>query len=260
MKKLSFVLAFFSFLNSYSQIYNSISQVEYQENRIINSSKYCYNSTNSKIEVNGRGDTIMVYDFELLNNNFPPLLNYTKSFKNTPYYQNKWFSGSVFSEDKTLTKGIIAYNLEYSSLFFSEGSNQQAIELKPKEFVLNGKVFKKFRDVYGQAGDVYYEQLVHGEIEIFKQYYCSLKIRNNDGYRASLSGYDGEFEKENRFFTIFANKMTRIGKSFNAFGLFAPQAKEFAKKENLKLNRERDLIKIAQYINQLYAKSELAFN
>jgi hypothetical protein len=102
--------------------------------------------------------------------------------------------------------------------------------------------------------------LVHGEIEIFKQYFCKLNQTINNGYYPSMNGFDGEFEKENRYFTIYANQMTRIGNNYKVFGLFDPQAKTYAKKENLKLNRENDLIKIANYLNELYSKAEMALN
>jgi hypothetical protein len=251
MRKIFLLFLIFACLNVIAQEKNT---------RIINGQRANYPAGKTKIETNFSGDTLMVYDFTLIQSGLNPILNYIKTYKNTPYYENKWFSSTIFTEEGKKVKGLAAYNLETNSLYFSSNVGEEAIELKPDEFILNGKKFKKFKDTYGFTGDVYYEQLVHGEIEIFKQYFCTLNPTINNGYYPSMNGFDGEFEKENRYFTIYANKMTRIENNYKVFGLFGPQAKAYAKKENLKLSRENDLIKIANYLNELFDKAEVALN
>lgn len=260
MKKIFLFFTLFSSFQTFSQV--TFFQTFSQQNQynIINTSRVNYSAVSSDLEINSKGDTVMVYDFNFLQYLNFPLLNYTTTYRNTPFYNNKWYTSSIFSEDGEKVKGVVAFNLQTNSLFFAAYPNSETIEIRPNEFTLSGKKFKKYKDVYGQAGDVYYEQLVAGDVEVYKQYYCSLNVTNRDGYQPSLNGYDGEFDKENRYFTVFGNKMTTVGNNFKVFGLFASQAKAYAKKENLKLTRESDLIKIATYINELYSKNDVALN
>jgi len=253
MKNIFLFFSIFSFFNAISQD---------DSNRIFNNSRNYDRASDANIEINNRGDTTMIYDFKLFQNNGGnfPLLDYTKTYRNTPFYNNKWYGSQIFTNDGKKVKGLIAFNIQANSLLFTKSTDEKPIEIKPNEFTLDGKTFRKYKDVYGQAGDIYYEQLVHGEIQIFKQYFCSLNTNTFNGYQSSHNGYDGEFDKEERYFTVYANKMTRIGNNYKVFGLFGPQAKAYAKKENLKLNRENDLIKIANYINELFDKSDMALN
>ena len=260
MKKIFLFFTLFSFFQTFSQSTSLLSLSQENRDKLINSSRIYYSAVSSNLEINFKGDTSTVYDFKFFQYFDSSLLNYSITYRNTPFYNNKWYSSSIFSENGEKVKGVMAFNLQTNSLFFAVYPNAKTIEIKPNEFTLNGKKLKKYKDISGQAGDVYYQQLVAGDVEVYKQYYCSLIATNRDGYLPSLNGYDGEFNKENRYFTIFGNKMTTVGSNFKVFGLFASQAKAYAKKQNLKLSRERDLIKIATYINELYSKNDVALN
>jgi hypothetical protein len=260
MKKIFLFITLFSFFQTFSQVTFLQRFSQHNQNNIINPSRVNNSAASSDLEINSKGDTVIVYDFKFLPYLNITFIDYTTTYRNTPFYNNKWYSSSIFSENGEKVKGVVAYNLQTNSLFFAAYPNTKTIEIKPNEFTLSGKKLKKYKDVYGQAGDVYYEQLVAGDVEVYKQYYCSLYVTNRDGYHPSLNGYDGEFDKESRYFTIYANKMTRIGNNYKVFGLFASQAKAYAKKENLKLTRESDLVKIATYLNELYSKIDVAKN
>jgi hypothetical protein len=253
MKKIFLFITLFSFFTAISQD---------ESNRIFNNSRTYDRASGASIEINYWGDTTMIYEFKLfqINGGDFPLLDYTKTYKNTPFYNNRWYNSQIFTEDGEKVKGLIAFNTQSNFLLFKKSPDEKPTEIKPNEFTLNGKTFRKYKDVYGQAGDIYYEALVKGEIQIFKQYYCSLNTNSYNGNQSNHNGYDGEFNKESRYFTIYANKMTRIGNNYKVFGLFASQAKAYAKKENLKLTRESDLVKIATYLNELYSKVDVALN
>jgi hypothetical protein len=248
MRNLIFIILFAAFFESKAQ---------QSRERVLFMDKVSIPSSDSKIDVNANGDTILVSDFKFTNVKLQSNNDFTKVYKGTPFYNNGWFPGTVILEGGKESKGTMAFNLLTNSLFFSLGPDRNAIEVKPSEFTINGKKFRKFRNAYVAAGDIYYEQLVNGEIEIFKQYYCKLAGTTNgekNGYEQSQNGYEGEFEKENHYFTIYHNKMARIGNKFKVFGEYAQTAKLYATKENLKLNKEKDLIKIANYLNSLILK------
>lgn len=210
-------------------------------------------SSDSRIEVNGKGDTVLISEFRNPNIKLQTNSDMTKIYKGTPFFKNGWFYGSMILDGALTTKGFMAYNLTTNTIYFSLNEKQNAIEIKPDEFTIKGIVFRKYTKQYVASGEIYYQQLVEGEFELFKQYYCKYNPRNlgeTTGYEMSGDGFEGYFEKELIYYTIYNNKMERIGKKFSVFNQNEGKAKNFAKNNNLSLKKEIDLIKIVKFLNQ----------
>ena len=210
-------------------------------------------SSDSRIEVNEKGDTVLISEFANPNIKLQTNSGLTKTYKGTPFFNNGWFSGSMILDGSVANKGLMAFNLITNTLYFSVGEKQNAIEIKPDEFTIKGIVFRKYTKQYVAAGEIYYQKLVEGEFELFKQFYCKYNPRNvgdTNGYEMSGDGFEGYFEKELIYYTIYNNKMERVGKKFSVFGENEEKAKNFAKNNNLSLKKENDLIKIVKFLNQ----------
>lgn len=210
-------------------------------------------SSDSRIEVNGKGDTVLISEYRNPNIKLQTNSDLTKIYKGTPFFNNGWFSGSMILDGALTKKGFMAYNLTTNTIYFSLNEKHNAIEIKPDEFTIKGIVFRKYTKQYVASGEIYYQQLVEGEFELFKQYYCKYNPRNlgeTTGYEMSGDGFEGYFEKELIYYTIYNNKMERIGKKFSVFNQSEGKAKNFAKNNNLSLKKEIDLIKIVKFLNQ----------
>ena len=119
---------------------------------------------------------------------------------------------------------------------------------------MNGNTFKKFRNQYVAAGELYYQKLVEGETELFRNFKCKYTpavVGEKTGYEQTGDGYEGYFEKETAYYINYHNKMQRVGKKFKIFDENEEKAKEFAEKNNLSLQNPTDLIKIVKHINGL---------
>ena len=210
-------------------------------------------ASDSKIEIRGK-DTMLVSEYKNPNVRFQSQNDFKKFYKGTPFFNNGWFRGSITTETGGVSKGYMAYNVLTNSLFFSIGENKEAVEIRPKEFTLNGNTFKKFRNQYVAAGELYYQQIVGGETELFRNFKCKYTpsvVGEKTGYEQTGDGYEGYFEKETTYYINYHNKMQRVGKKFKIFDENEDKAKAFAEKYDLSLQNPSDLIKIVKHINGL---------
>jgi len=210
-------------------------------------------ASDSRIEIRGK-DTVLVSEYKNPNVRFQSQNDFKKFYKGTPFFNNGWFKGSITTEAGGVSKGFMAYNVLTNSLFFSIGEDKDAVEIRPKEFTLNGNTFKKFRNQYVAAGELYYQKLVEGETELFRNFKCKYTpavVGEKTGYEQTGDGYEGYFEKETAYYINYHNKMQRVGKKFKIFDENEEKAKEFAEKNNLSLQNPTDLIKIVKHINGL---------
>jgi hypothetical protein len=136
-------------------------------------------------------------------------------------------------------------------VLFTYSKDQEAVEIKPYSFEINGHLFKKVNNQYAAAGNIYYEKLVEGDIELFRQFTCEFVGKNADetGYEAYGDGFEGYFKKKVYYYVNFHEKMQRVNKSFKIFGSDEENAKAYARKNGLTLKEGKDLIQIVKHIN-----------
>lgn len=209
-------------------------------------------STASRIEILGK-DTVLIslYNNTNFRQNVQNELEFT--YKGTPYFQNGWFKGKVtLTADSKPGIGVIAFDLVKNQIFFTYSKDKEAIEIKPYEFEINGHIFRKYNNQYSAAGNGYYEKILEGEIELFRQFICKYSpaaSMGRTGYEQSNGGYEGYFVKSDVYFVNYHEKLTKVGKNFKVFNGNQEKAKLFAEKNNLSLQNPADLIKIVKYVN-----------
>lgn len=213
--------------------------------------KLSVQASDSKIEIRGK-DTVLVSEYKNPNIKLQSRNDFTKEYLGTPFYKNGWFKGTIVMETGGVSKGYMAYNILSNSLFFAIGENKEAVEIRPLEFTIAGQTFRKFRNQFVAAGELYYQKLVEGQTELFMNLKCKYVPAvegEKNGYEQTGDGYEGYFEKEANYFINYHNKMQRVGRKFKVFGENEQKAKEFADKNNLSLQNASDLVKIVRHIN-----------
>lgn len=215
--------------------------------------KFSIQASNSKIEIRGL-DTVLVSEYTNPNVKLQTRNDIGKVYKGTPFFNNAWFNGTIMMEGGGVSKGYMAFNLINNSLFFSVGADKEAIEIKPLQFTINGNTFRKYRNQYVAAGDLYYQKLLDGETELFKNIKCKYIPAvegEKNGYEQTGDGFEGYFVKETTYYINYHDKMQRVGKKFKIFDENEKKAKAFADKYDLSLQNPSDLIRIVKHINGL---------
>ena len=215
--------------------------------------KFSIQASNSKIEIRGL-DTVLVSEYTNPNVKLQTRNDIGKVYKGTPFFNNGWFNGSVLLAGGGVSKGYMAYNMVTNSLFFSIGPDKEAVEIKPLQFTLDGNTFRKYRNQYVASGDLYYQKLEGGEIELFKNIKCKYLPAvegEKNGYEQTGDGFEGYFVKETTYYIVYHDKMQRVGRKFKIFDQNEEKAKAFADKYNLSLQNPADLIRIVRHINGL---------
>jgi hypothetical protein len=209
-------------------------------------------ASNSVISVNSKGDTVMISSFKNSNVRQISIAEFEKEFKGTPFFKNGWFKGEIKLNSNDKSTGTFAYNLVDNTVLYARGPNIDAVALTPLEFTIEGHTFRKLNKEYKAAGQVYYERISKGEVELFRRFSCRLQPASSgdkNGYEQTGDGYEGYFEKEVIYYTIYKDKITVIGNKFKVFEANANKAKAFVKENNLSLKKEADIIKIVNYLN-----------
>lgn len=211
-------------------------------------------SSESRIEVRGNGDTVLVSIYKNSNLGQNSLTQLEFVYKGTPYFQNGWYQAKVkMTENSKISNGLVAYDLVKNKVYFSIDSEKQAIEIDPYEFELNGHKFKKFSNQFVAAGNFYYEKLVEGETELFRQYSCNYSPTvsgDRTGYESSGNEFEGNFEKKETYFINYNEKMQKVGRKYKVFDRNEEKAKGFASRNDLSLTKLNDLAKIVKFINE----------
>lgn len=213
-------------------------------------------STGSRIDVNSRGDTILVSEYDTRNVKQNSNQSYERYYLGTPYLNNGWFKGKVVLEGGEPVEGLMAFNLVRSSVYYSKNKHTTAIELKPTEFSINGHSFSKFKEELSGAGDYYYETLSLDEPMLLKMYDCKYTATKSDvdnGYGSSSAKlYEGEYQKKDKFYLAIDKKLVLVThkKSFlRNLGKYSEAATAKVKKDKLNLKKQEDIISLSKFLS-----------
>jgi hypothetical protein len=212
-------------------------------------------STGSRIDVNSKGDTILVSEYKTANVKLNSQQSFERYYMGTPYFNNGWYQGKMVLRGGEPVEGLMAYDLVRGSVYFSKNANSQAIELKPDEFSLNGHNFSKFNNEIEGAGNSFYETLVGSQPMLLKMYDCSYSPTKTDvdnGYgSASANAYEGEYSKKEKYYMVIDNKMVLASKKkafLKSLGKHRTAAMKYVESKKLNLKNQADLIILAKYL------------
>ncbi|WP_341227366.1 hypothetical protein [uncultured Arcticibacterium sp.] len=215
-------------------------------------------SSGSRIDVNADGDTILVSEYNAKNVRLNTTQAFEKKYLGTPYFKNGWFKEKVLLEGGEPVEGLIAFNLEQNTLYYSKNKSTPSVELKPLEFRINGHNFSRYEDEIKGAGDYYYETLSYSEPMLLKLYDCKFIPSSSGvstGYGSSNSSiYEGEFEKRERFYLVVDNKMVLVShkKSFlKNLGKYSETASSIVKKDKLNMKKQGDILSLSKSLSEI---------
>lgn len=219
-------------------------------------------TSDSKIEVNALGDTVMVMYFRAYTNpNTQNQTNLTKVFKGTPYLKNKWANGIIYIDGQNPTKVFMAYNIEKERVYVMYPKLKEAIELWPDGIDFEGISLRKYTGIYENASKAYYQTIHQGSIKLLKEYKCKLNaesLENKTGYESSNAGdYAGEFEKSSKFYLVYNNVLQLVNsnkKLLKALPTNQDKVEAFIKDEKINIQNEPDLLRVISYYESLQSE------
>jgi hypothetical protein len=214
-------------------------------------------ASGSTIEVTQEGDTILVSDYSGQNLSLNTISSLVKKYKGTPYYRNKWFQGTATMKGFEPSPGLIGFNVVKSVIYYSPNKNIEAVEMMPKTFTLDGLVFTNFDDDFAGANNYYYNKVVDGEPMLLKQHsgrYTATQDDVDAAYgNSSTTEYVGKFEKFETYYFVVQKTLIKVSnkKSFiRSMGPYESRVKELISKNNLDLKDTKDIVKLAELLNQ----------
>lgn len=218
-------------------------------------------STNSSIEIRANGDTVLISEYENVNNQNLGRVKLTKLYKGTPLLNNNWYLGTVMYKNAKPTRGTIAYNLLTSKVLFMVSAGQPAVEIKPDAFEINGCTFINLEDQFKKNAVGYFEKINEKEPFIFKKYsvyYVPTKVAQiqQSGYDViGNNEFEGEYKKELLYFLGIDNHLLPIVSNKSLLrkaGVYKSKFQKILEEYNLELNKPAD---VEKFINQLRKQS-----
>jgi hypothetical protein len=215
-------------------------------------------STGSRIDVNSKGDTILVSEYKSDNVKLNSQQSFERYYLGTPYFANGWFQGTMVLKGGEPVEGLMAYDLVRGSVYYSQNAHTQAIELKPDEFSIIGHNFSKYQDEIQGAGNYFYETLVATEPRLLKMYDCAYTKTKSDvdnGYGSSAANlYEGTYTKKEKFYMVIDNRPVLVTKKksfLKSLRKYSSAAEIHTKSAKLNLKNEEDIIKLATHLGNI---------
>lgn len=214
-------------------------------------------STGSEIRISEKGDTILVSQYAGTNAQVNTQQRLERKYLGTPYYRNLWFKGQTQIQGGIPSNGIIAFNVIKNLVHFAPDDETMAIDLKPDRFVIDGQEFYLLEDKYEGASKYYYNYVVKGEPTLLRQHHGLFVItrdRVSDGYgNANTNEYEGKFQKEEDYYFVIQNQLVLVNRKrsfLKSLGPYEQRARKIIQRENLNLKKPRDIITLAQMLQQ----------
>jgi hypothetical protein len=207
----------------------------------------------TKIVINGKGDTTLVAHYKSQNSMNNTLQEFTKVFKGTPFFKNGWYKGTMSSEGGKNVNFLMAYNVEKSVVYVVENAQSDAVVVRPEEFTIDGHTFRKYDNIFLETLHMRRENI------LLKGYTCVLSSRvvEKTGYEAQGGefAYDGEFSKYQKYFTIQEDMLQVVPLGKKALLTFPkgkrPLLEQFVRTNHINLKTEQGLIEVFKYYDTL---------
>ncbi|MEZ4902697.1 MAG: hypothetical protein R2822_13575 [Spirosomataceae bacterium] len=212
--------------------------------------EYKISDTDSRIEINKNGDTVLVSSFQIQNGTTNTHQIATKVYKNTPFFGNRWYRGQIVTDHDNALNFVMAYNIQKGVVYLVHHESEPAAIMQPIQFTIGDHTFKQFRRQY-------YETVYAGKSEILKEYQCVLQLAKSaqkTGYGAEEkeTEFEGEFIKSVKYYLKKEKSLKNIPPGRRLFRLFGNQRKiieAYVKEKNLKFTKEADLVAIFKYFD-----------
>jgi len=178
-----------------------------------------------------------------------------ENYKGTPYHSDNFLTGNVYIENELILSNVaLRYNAIADEIEFKESLNSNDKEVKAlvKSKEIYAKIMKDIFVFIPSEG--YYLVVFDGDNfsllkKVTKKYFPAKKAKNNYE-RSTLAEFEDRFS-----YSIYTKngEMTEFPKSkskkLKAFGNSEKLIKDYIKKYNLDLNKEKDLKKVIIYLD-----------
>ena len=178
-----------------------------------------------------------------------------ENYKGTPYHSDNFLTGNVYIENEIILSNVaLRYNAIADEIEFKESLNSNDKEVKAlvKSKEIYAKIMKDIFVFIPSEG--YYLVVFDGDNfsllkKVTKKYFPAKKAKNNYE-RSTLAEFEDRFS-----YSIFTRngEMMEFPKSkskkLKVFGNSEKLIKDYIKKYNLDLNKEKDLKKVIIYLD-----------
>jgi hypothetical protein len=202
------------------------------------------------LDINAFSSDVRVSKLELLE-------NITEQFDGSPFLCEKWSEGKVIFKDGQSVNYQMHYNV-YAQQFWLKkdekdikmlkiDGNVNKIQLQDKQFQLVG--YKLDNEIKSSI----MELMVDKEHRLFKQHNCKF-IQGDQNVNSYSGPQKSKFSQSQKYFYAMGEEIhplpTKKKAFFKCFGDDSQKIAAFCKKNKLKLNRDKDLVKIFNFYNQ----------
>jgi len=178
-----------------------------------------------------------------------------ENYKGTPYHSDNFLTGNVYIENEMILSNVaLRYNAIADEIEFKESLNID--DKEAKALVKSKEIYAKImKDIFVFIpSEGYYLVIFDGDNfsllkKVTKKYFPAKKAKNNYE-RSTLAEFEDRFS-----YSIYTKngEMTEFPKSkskkLKAFGNSEKLIKDYIKKYNLDLNKEKDLKKVIIYLD-----------
>lgn len=176
----------------------------------------------------------------------------------SPYFNENFTYGQIFTNGEVSTTGNLRYNAVYSEIELQKGENEYSAVLK-RNYIsakINNQLYKLFPYIDENNDNErvgYFVPLNQGDVKLLHK--PEKKLRRG---KAGSTNYDRTVPP--RFIDISSYYIQKgekpaekiyLRKKYFYDQLGKERIKDFIQKNNLRLNKEEDAIKLMEYINEV---------
>lgn len=179
--------------------------------------------------------------------------------KGSPFLSDSWNIGEVILKNGQRERANIKYDIYIDELIVKRGGGSIIINkplVKGFNYSLDGVIYNFSLVNMGEGkGNKYLHLLENGPVKLYKNYFTTIKKGEvSTGYSSSRSSSD-QFINSHKYVYQMADKpLTEVPKAKKIAEILPDFNKEisaFIKKERINTKREKDIIKVTNYMNNL---------
>ncbi|MCR9065946.1 MAG: hypothetical protein NXI00_18385 [Cytophagales bacterium] len=174
------------------------------------------------------------------------------------YYLNYWHKGQFQLSGGKYIEAYLIFDIFSNTLLVSKNGEQTDFVLSPEKFRIKNQLFSKYNHQYLNAGNSFYQKIKHPHFTILKAYSCTYTDYSKNGHngydRIVRPNYEGSFEKDQHFYFVINNRLSRISSNRSFYKLFDKKrhlVREFVESQDLDLTLKADVLKLADMIASL---------
>ncbi len=180
--------------------------------------------------------------------------------KGSPYFKDFFLSGTVFAEKTNESLGYqLRYNI-YNDEIEVENSSDNTLSALKKDSNYSCKImndsfkYLEYTDKDNESQNGYFHELTEGKTVLLLKYECKYQPKKT-GKPPVYKVTPARFVTQKTYYLLSNDQLTLIStkkkKLLEYFGSHKGAVNSYINKNNLKLNNDRDLIRVITYYNSI---------